>query len=391
MNPDTIIFPNTDGRPWLKSIFALSIALAIIFVVLGFLQHFYQMEIKSRDHDGYFMISKPVEIANTMLGNTSSFNEEELNAMREAPFTRNMAIVKKPNFLTVASFFKGGRFKTEIVLESMPDEMVDGASFRFFWDEGKKTVPIIISSDFLRLYNFVYAPIAKLPPVSIDNLSMLPIMLFVKGKNGVEKMQGEIIGLTDRYNGIFVPESFMDWANGEIAGKSEYRPEKVVIRINGTHIGDFEAFLQERGFESNMETMRLGKSAVLVFPVLGGLFVILIAFVLLAVSNFWLEWKWLLEKQKDNLEILYACGYHPGEITRFLFRKLGIYLGVGFFSATVLGMIVWFSASGHVSDMFALQEMNFPLQALVVLFALFALITLRIYLVAGRFCRKAYR
>jgi len=70
-------------------------------------------------------------------------------------------------------------FSTDIFLEAIDNDFIDTIPPSFIWKEGDNLVPIIVSSDYLELYNTVFAPSRDLPQISESTVGALMVQLEV--------------------------------------------------------------------------------------------------------------------------------------------------------------------------------------------------------------------
>lgn len=369
---------------------ALLISTLMIFLIMAFFTGFYQEKILKENNDLYFTISKSIGLSNTILGSTSSFTKEDIDKLKSKEFCKEFSFVNKAKFKCVAGFFENKKFSSEIILEAIPNSMMDGPAFRLYWEEGQKKVPIMISSDFLQLYNFVYAPVVGLPPVSIENLSLIPVEITLISGSKRKQFAAEVVGLSDRFSGIFVPETFLNWANSNFSGSKDSRKDKAVVLVKANLISEFETYVDSESLIVNNENLRLGKAASLIYPVSAGLFLLTAFFIVLSVSNFWLQWKWLLERQKENIQLLYFNGLHPKKIALKIFLFLIPFPALAYFLCLILGIVLWLIFKPYIKNVLALSLLDIPVSAIFSISAIYILILLSLYLAIFKFCRKIY-
>lgn len=391
MNINPIIFPKISFQSKLiLSTAALFISTLMIFLILSVFSGFYQEKILKDDNNLYFNLSKSIGLGNTIMGSTSSFNEQDIEALKSQAFYKELSFVNKAKFNCVAGFFEQGKFSSEIILEAIPNSMMDGPVYRHYWEEGQKEVPIIISSDFLQLYNFVYAPVVGLPPVSIENLSMVPVEITLFSGSKRKKFTAEVIGLSDRFSGIFVPKTFMNWANTYFTGSSESRRDKAIVLIDPRYISDFENYVEAESLHINNESLRMGKAASLIYPISSGLLFLMAMFIVLSVSNFWLQWKWLLERQKENIQLLYYNGFHPKAISKKIFAFLIPFPAMAYLLSLFIGMTLWYIFKSEIMNILTLEFLAIPYLAIFFVSGIHVLILLSLYFAISNYCRKIY-
>lgn len=332
MNKNAFIFQNSQNKAFFSSSAGLVFALSLFFLALIALFTFHRNFIK-KESSAYFTLSKKIGITNTLFAKAPSFSEEEIEELRNAEFALNIHKSLKPSFEVYASFFENLSFQTELVFESLPADFYDGPSYQFFWQEGQQNIPIVISADFLRLYNYVYAPMAGLPPVESSNMSMIPIQLTIRANGKRNLYAAQIIGTTDRFNGIFVPPSFLKFANEKHSNSKVSRVEKVIVKLNNEKIRDFEDYLEKNDLDVNKESLQLSSSLSKIFPLFWLVMILTSVVLVIAVSNFWLQWKWILESSKINIQKLYLLGQSPQNITSQVLKSISKYLIVSFLAS----------------------------------------------------------
>lgn len=389
MNIRSAIFPKSEIRSSLFfSTLSICISSVLIFLTLAAYFAANNSSLFAGDKSQYYTLTKPIGLSNTLFGSSSSFNENEILELNKQSFTKNLSPIRKSKFLCRASFFQNQKFQSEIILESMPNDFIDGPVYKFYWDDEMKTVPIILSAQFLQLYNLVYAPVAGLPPVSSENLSLVPITLLCSSAQGNRRFNAEIIGLSNRFTGLFVPDAFLKSVNKNLTGSASSRMDKIVINVNQEYVPDFEKFIDSKAYEINSEKLRIGKSASLIYPLLFGLLVLFSAFILIAISNFWLQWKWIIEEQKQNISLLYFLGVRPSEISKTIFIKLLPYLGVSFITSIAIGLGFVYSFSGKFP--INIDSLSFPYESVCILAFAYFLISASLYFLLLQFSKKAY-
>ena len=139
------------------------------------------------------------------LGARSTFTDEEIEDLRSQDFIEAVGVFVSNQFKVNASSQMLG-FYTELFFESVPDEFIDVSNSRWQWSKGDPEIPVILSRDYLALYNFGFAPSQGLPQFTPNTISKVSMDVNISG-NGLRKtFQGRIIGFSDRINSILVPQ-----------------------------------------------------------------------------------------------------------------------------------------------------------------------------------------
>ena len=185
---------------------------------------------------------------------------------------------------------------------------VKGADWQF--REGDDVVPIIISKDYLTLYNFGFASSAGLPQMSENIMSGIPLTLSLSSEDGsrTKRMQGRVVGFSNRLNTILVPESFMQWSNSVLGGKNnDVNPSRLIIDVSSPGDVAIKDYLDENNLEVAGD--KSGSSASYLLKVVIG--IVLGVGVVITVLSFFillLSMSLLMEKNREKLHSLLMLG-----------------------------------------------------------------------------------
>lgn len=130
------------------------------WIILLFSLDFYQKTNKLFSHQNenkeYLMISKEVDkLALADVKNT--FSKEEIEELKTQPFVKKIAPFYTNSYevWTTVNFMIP--VQTDLFFEALDDDMLDVQVEAFHWKEGEEIIPVLLSKDFLNLYNFGYA------------------------------------------------------------------------------------------------------------------------------------------------------------------------------------------------------------------------------------------
>ena len=150
---------------------------------------------------------------------------------------------------------------TDLFFEAVPDEFTDVSREKWNWSETDSLIPIIVPRDYIKLYNFGFAPTQKLPQLTEDMIGMATFNIVItKGRDRIT-YKGRIVGFTERINTILAPKSFIDFANKEFAGihQGQYAPNRVIIRCKGAATAQLVDYFGDNGYETSEESLRNSK------------------------------------------------------------------------------------------------------------------------------------
>ncbi len=137
----------------------------------------------------YLVINKKVTSENTYGQPPGDFSTNVIEELSSQPWVRRLAPFSSADYRVSASLNQGGRgMSTHMFFESIPDDFVDVPSSQWSWEEGVDDVPLIISKDYLTLYNFGFATSAGLPQISEGLMSGIPLTLNLTSEDGTRSM-----------------------------------------------------------------------------------------------------------------------------------------------------------------------------------------------------------
>ncbi|MDE6793056.1 MAG: ABC transporter permease, partial [Muribaculaceae bacterium] len=200
----------------------------------------------------FLVINKKVTSANTWERGSSDFSREEIADLKGQPWVRDVGEFSSADYRVMASVNQGGRgMSTLLFFESIPDGFVDAGGSAWNYRPGEEVVPLIISKDYLTLYNFGFANSAGLPQMSESIMSGIPLQLTLTSEDGLRRkvMQGRVVGYSNRLNTILVPDSFMEWSRRELgSGKSE-SPSRLIVDVNSPGDVAIKKYLDDHSLE----------------------------------------------------------------------------------------------------------------------------------------------
>ncbi len=262
-------------------------------------------------HSDYLVINKRVTSQNTFNGQSSSFSEEDLSDISSQPWMKRLAPFSTAGYKIYASIDQGGKgISTNMFFESIPDSFVDVASSQWGWREGSNEIPVIISKDYLSLYNFGFAASAGLPQMSEGFMSGIPLKLTLRSNDGLRTLQfnGRIAGYSNRLNTILVPQEFMDWSNRELGSENIQDPSRIIVEVSSPGDVAIKEYLDTKDWEIAGDKTNASASFLLKV-VIGIILAIGVVITLLSLFILLLSISLLMEKNRDRLHRLLMLGY----------------------------------------------------------------------------------
>ncbi len=308
------------------------------FLLFTAFQLFIDWKSISTQSDDYIIINKSVNILSS-LGFKAAFSKKEIEDIGNLPFVYRTGSFESNQFRVNLSMQRLG-FRTEAFLEAVPDEWIDIENKEDFkYVEGSRMVPIIVSADYLALYNFGFAPSQGLPQLSANTIGSVNFDLNIFGKGNFDSYKCKIVGFSKKLNSILVPKSFLDFANQKF-GNQKGDISRLIVEVKENKTSDAIRYFDENGFEFQNRKAFGTEIAKLFNRVI--LLVVGIALLVLILSLliFYLSYRLLIEENLDSIRIYFTQGYEPNDLMEFFFRYTIYIIGGSIITAIVLSQIL---------------------------------------------------
>ena len=262
---------------------------------------------------GFDYISISKTITNETMGQLEKnlFNEDEINEIRSQPFIEGVAPLLANNFRFQISGGSVIPFVSDFYLESLDNSFIDTVPPSFTWSQGQETIPVIVASDFLEIYN-VFAPGYGLPQISEATAAQMSLMFICYYPDGSrEVFRGKIVALSDRINSIIVPKTFLDWANKRYGTGQPLRASRLYVKTKDANSPQFLNWLATKHYRVNKDKTRFGRVKIVLQGVFSGLGFYGLMVVVLALLLFSFYLQLMIARSRDSLQLLLTLGYSP--------------------------------------------------------------------------------
>lgn len=304
------------------SLIAMSVGLCLLLAAVLLWWNFSQL-LNGRASDDslgstFLTVSKRVTNENMGHPELTIFSATNIENLRHAPQVEDVGIVQslKPRAYMSMQVTPGAGFSTVMILESVPDRFMDKRPADWNWQPGSRRIPIILSSSFLSLYNYAFAPSQGLPQLSEETIKALPFQLAIG--EGVNEMMysAQVVGFSDRITSVLVPESFIAAANG--LNGNEGTASRLVVKVKDPSSTAFADYLSAHGYVTNSELLRWTKlrAIVNVVAIITGLLALLLLGVSLLVFVLFIELT--IARARQSVQLLQEIGYSPKALKAFL-------------------------------------------------------------------------
>ncbi|MBR1474164.1 MAG: ABC transporter permease [Muribaculaceae bacterium] len=267
----------------------------------------------------YLVITRNVTSAGAMMGGTSEFSDQDIADIEAQPWCRAVGRFTSSEFAinaTVGLADSGRALRSQFFFESIPDDFIDVTDAQWSFDPARPEVPVIVSRDYLSLYNFGFAATQGLPRISEGQVGMIPLMFTFSGNGRNEVVPGRIVGFSNRLNTVIVPDEFMRWANDRYGQGNVTRPLRLIIEVNSPGDVAIEDYMTQHRYDVAGDKMNSSKAnyflTVIVSVVIAvGIVISLLSFFVLMLSIYL-----LLQKNTRKLQDLLLLGYSPQQVAR---------------------------------------------------------------------------
>jgi hypothetical protein len=324
------------------------------------------------DGDNFVTINKPVSLANTIFGK-SVFSPNEIKAIENQPFVQSAGAFTANRFKVGASS-RMLNFYTELFFESIPSTYLDVSDVDFRWHEGQPELPIIMSKDYLALYNFGFAISQGLPQFTASTIRQVTIDITVRGKGSEQVFQGRIIGFSERINSVLVPEDFMAFANQNFGDQPDAGTSRILLKVGNPYDRQLTRFLEEKGYELSSGRLIGGKLGSILNGTIAALAGIGVLLMILSVIVFVLNYQLIISKSIADIRLLRQIGYRPADIAKILRGSLLRLLGGVFFAVILALLAIRFGVVNWLEQHSFDVSQNYDLVVYLIGFSLFIVI-----------------
>ena len=266
----------------------------------------------------YLIITRAVTGAGAMMGSNGEFSDADISDLEEQSWCRQVGKFLNSDFAVDARLGVGSghAMHTQFFFEAIPDEFIDIDPDEWGFSPDKPEVPVIISRDYLSLYNFGFAATQGMPRISEGQAEMIPLDFTLSGNGKRDNMPGRIVGFSNRLNTVIVPEEFMEWANLRYGTGIPQQPQRLIVEVNSPGDVKIEQYMDEHHYEVAGDKMSSSKANYFLTVISGiviavGIIISLLSFFVLMLSIYL-----LLQKNTTKIQDLLLLGYSPNQVSK---------------------------------------------------------------------------
>lgn len=283
------------------------------------------------DSDGvggdFMVISRKVEGLGAVGGDAARFTSAMVADLESQPWVKSVGHFTASDFNVYASTdFAGAGMSTYLFFESVPNEFIDQLPPHWNFDPEHPFIPIILSKDYLALYNFGFAASRGLPQVSESMVGMIPLKVSVSGNGRQQWIPARVVGFSSRLNTIVVPQQFMDWANARFGDVSDaaVEPSRLIVEVDNPGNPAIKDYIKQNGLETGGDKLSSGRMSYLFMVLAGVVITVGLVFTALALFVLLLSLYLLIQKSRDKLRNLILLGYTSDVLAGYYIRLITV-------------------------------------------------------------------
>lgn len=286
----------------------------------------------------YLIITRSVSSAGAMLGNSSEFTDADITDIERQPWCRKVGRFVSSEYSTFATIgaTNGKAMRTQFFFESIPSDFIDADPGEWDFDPQRPEVPVIVSRDYLSMYNFGFAAAQGMPKISESQAGIIPLSFTFTGNGRNEVIPGRIVGFSNRLNTIIVPEEFMRWSNDRYGQGGHQHPLRLIVEVNRPGDVKIKDYMDAHHYDVAGDKMSSSKAYYFLTLIIGivavvGVIISLLSFFVLMLSIYL-----LLQKNTRKLQNLLMLGYSPAQVSRTYMRLVVAINGTVLVASVVL-------------------------------------------------------
>ncbi len=287
----------------------------------------------------FLIIGKRVTEQNMGQPKATIFTKADIDDLTKAPQVQEVGKISSNHFPVYAMM--GGKlgFATDMPLESAPDKFIDKMPTEWEWQPGKRDLPIIISSQFLDIYNYVFAPSQGLPQLSETAVKSIALNFKIGNGDHTEVFLAHVVGFSDRIGSVLAPQSFIDYGNKTYgqSGVSE-EPSQLILKTLDPSDTRFANYLQQHDYTTNSQNLRWSKIRAIVEMVSTATGVLSLLLMSISTLVFILFIELTIARAKQSLTLLLELGYGPKYLSKFMIKRF-LPLVLGTILVSAIGVI----------------------------------------------------
>lgn len=252
------LFFNNQNR---FQLFSACLGLMIgLILLLNSVELYHKAKLYNEDSellDGHTLIvQKKVNRASHLGLGSPNFSKSEIELLQSQEFILACSPIMSNQFEVIVEIDDPviPAFNSNIFLQSVESEFVNISPSEFGWNDSSVFVPVVMPHNFLIMLN-TFLSASQLPQLSESLVSNIEMNLIVGPRSKRTILPARIVGFTNTFSSILVPNSFMKMANLKYANTQNQLHSQIIVRSEDEKLGLLETYLEEMGYESGEDQL----------------------------------------------------------------------------------------------------------------------------------------
>ena len=270
----------------------------------------------------FLTIGKKVTNNNMGKPGATLFTLADIDSLNLAPQIQAVGVITSNHFPVYAMMGGNMGFATDLPLESVPDSFIDKLPADWKWEPASSDLPIIMSSQFLDIYNYVFAPSQGLPQLSESSVKSLALQLKAGPPESGETYLAHVVGFSDRISSVMAPQSFIDYGNKKHSKNgAQTLPSQLILKAKDPSDKKFIDYLSRHDYTTNAQNLRWSKmrSIVEVVSTATGILAVLLLGIGTLVFILFIELT--VARAQQSIALLIEIAYSPRYVGRFMNKR----------------------------------------------------------------------
>ena len=316
---------NKRSRLW-AALFALFVGNVLLLLSVMIWWNFRELLYGHDKNDNmgstFLIIAKKVTNSNMGTPGATAFSPAEIDSVNRAPQVEATGIITSNHFPVYAMMGGDMGFATDLPLESVPDSFIDHLPAEWKWEPGSNDLPIIMPSQFLDIYNYVFAPSQGLPQLSESSVKSLALQLKAGPADAGEIYMAHVVGFSDRISSVVVPQAFIDYGNKRYSknGVSVF-PSQLILKTKDPSDKKFANYILRHNYTTNAQNLRWSKIRAIVEVVSAATGVLAVLLMGIGMLVFILFIELTIARAQQSITLLLEIGYSPGRLRNYMTKR----------------------------------------------------------------------
>jgi len=323
------------SRLW-AALAALCIGTTLLLVSVMIWWNFNELLYGKRQNDSlgstFLVIGKRVTDQNMGQRGATAFTAQNIADIQKAPQVEEVGEISSNHFPVYLTLGGQVQMASDLALEAVPDRFIDRMPADWHWQPGQKNLPIIVSSSFLNIYNYMFAPSQGLPQLSENSVKSIALNMKIGNGERTETFLAHVVGFSDRITSVLTPQSFIEYGNATYGNATaSHAPAQLILKTKDPSDTKFTNYLQQHDYTTNTEGLRWSRVRAIVEVVTSATGILAVLLMGIGALVFILFIELTIARAQQSLTLLQQIGYGPRYLSKFM---------TGRFLPMVLGTVV---------------------------------------------------